>query len=425
MRELLRWLTPGLGVKRWFGLLIVGTALIGLAFAFVLVELYQGGWLPPALQLATLQFFSRPVRAMLLLVTGIGAIAYGFFRLNREIVAPLVPSGQSVVSLVEAHRRKGRGPRVVVIGGGTGMATLLRGIKAYTSNITAIVTVADDGGSSGRLRKSLGVIPPGDFRNCLAALADDEALLTQLFRYRFGGDEDVGGHSFGNLFITTMAEVTGSFEQALIEASRVLSIQGRVLPATLQDVRLCAQMRASSYAPAVRVEGESAIPEASGWIERVYLDPERPAAYPAAVQAILAADLIVAGPGSLYTSVIPNLLVPEIVAAVKSSAACKVYVCNVATQPGETDGFTVRDHVRVIEEHVGANLFPQTLANAVQKGTLPEKLHWVLPDPGANGAREILRVDVVDADRPWRHNHERLAKELMRALARNGPAHVF
>ena len=137
MRELLRWLTPGLGVKRWFGVLIAGTALIGLAFAFVLVELYQGGWLPPPLQLATLQFFSRPVRAMLLLVTGIGAIAYGFFRLNREIVAPLVPSGQSVVSLVEARRRKGRGPRVVVIGGGTGMATLLRGIKAYTSNITA------------------------------------------------------------------------------------------------------------------------------------------------------------------------------------------------------------------------------------------------------------------------------------------------
>lgn len=421
IRQLLRWLTPGLGVKRWIGLLILGTMLVGLALAFWLVEVYQGGWLPPVLQLATLQFLTRPLRALLLIGIGGAAILYSFLRLNREIVTPLVPAGRSMVSLVEERRKKRRGPRIVAIGGGTGMATLLRGLKLHSSNITAIVTVADDGGSSGRLRRSLGVLPPGDFRNCLAALADDEALITKLFKYRFSGEEDIGGHSFGNLFITAMAEVTGSFEQALIESSRVLAIQGRVVPATLADVKLCADVRASSQEPAYRVEGESSIPESPGWIERVYLEPDNPPAYPDAVQAILAAHLIIVGPGSLYTSILPNLLVPDVAAAVRSSQAPKVYVCNVATQPGETDGFTVDDHIQVIDEHVGGELLPLVLANNATRSELPEQLQWVTADPAPNGTRRTITTDVVDESHPWRHHPVKLARELMKIIMATSP----
>ena len=265
-------------------------------------------------------------------------------------------------------------------------------------------------------------MPPGDFRNCLAALADDEALITKLFKYRFSGAEDIGGHSFGNLFITTMAEVTGSFEQALIESSRVLAIQGRVVPATLADVNLCAEVRASSHEPAYRVEGESSIPESAGWIERVYLEPDNPPAYPDAVQAILAADLIVVGPGSLYTSVLPNLLVPDVAAAVRTSQAPKVYVCNVATQLGETDGFTVNDHIQVIDEHVGGELLPLVLANNATRCELPEQLQWVITDPALNGTRRTIATDVVDESHPWRHDPVKLARELMKIIMATSPS---
>nr|HID13675.1 YvcK family protein [Anaerolineae bacterium] len=251
---------------------------------------------------------------------------------------------------------------LIAIGGGHGLSVLLRGLKRYTSNITAIVTVADDGGSSGRLRRELGVLPPGDFRNCIAALADDEALTTQLFQYRFGDDSGLNGHSFGNLFITAMAEVTGSFERAILESGRVLAVRGRVLPSTLRDVTLMADLRDEASGVS-RVSGESRIPEVGGAIERVYLEPDDVPAYPDAVRALLEADLIVAGPGSLYTSVLPNLLVPDVARAVAASRALKVYVCNVATQRGETEGYSVGDHAAALEAHVGKGLFPMVLAN--------------------------------------------------------------
>ena len=322
-------------------------------------------------------------------------------------------------------------PKVVAIGGGTGLSTLLRGLKASTPQITAIVTVADDGGSSGRLRRDLGILPPGDCRACIAALADDEELLTQLFQYRFGWGEGLNGHSLGNLFITALAAVTGSFEEALAGASRLLAVRGRVLPSTLENVTLVADLRdASGRDPAyslTRVQGQSQIPRAvisaalqddKRTIERVFLLPDQVRAYPEAVRAILDADLIVAGPGSLFTSVLPNLLVQDIRRAVERSSACKVYVCNVATQPGETDDFDVGQHVGALQRHVGRGLFPLVLANGnlVSDPEFPQVQPVAMNYPSGSGY-EVLIADLVDTGTPWRHDSKKLARELMRAFA--------
>jgi uncharacterized cofD-like protein len=340
-----------------------------------------------------------------------------------------------VADQVYRHRRRRRnGPNVVVLGGGTGLSVLLSGLKHHTDNITAIVTVADDGGSSGKLRRELGVLPPGDFRNCITALADDEALTTQLFQFRFpaGG---LSGHSFGNLFITTMAELTGSFVEGLSQSGRVLNIRGTILPSTLQNVTLFAEVDEGSQIRTVA--GESAIPAANAPIERVYLQPDSPRAYPPAVQAILNADLIVAGPGSLYTSVLPNLLVTEILSAIRVSSAQKIYICNVATQPGETDGYTVDDHVRAIEAHTQVGLgtmiegvpvfddplriegclFKYVLVNNNQRHQIPPNMSHLTPvqigkKPAGSGYK-IVGADVIDEAHPWRHDATKLAEQLM------------
>jgi uncharacterized cofD-like protein len=319
---------------------------------------------------------------------------------------------------------------IATLGGGHGLSTVLRGLKEHTTNrceqplgLTAIVTVADDGGSSGKLRREMGVLPPGDFRNCLIALADSESLLTGLFQYRFGEGTGLDGHSFGNLFITAMAEITGSFERALAESSKVLAVQGRVLPSTLQDVMLVADVRDEVNGRVSRVAGESRIPKAAGSIERVFLEPEGVPAYPDAVRAILAADLILAGPGSLYTSVLPNLLVNDVAQAVRASRAVKMYVCNVATQQGETDHFTVADHVAVLEAHVGPGVFPIVLANdnLNPERDLPEGVEMVLPDLDESGHKaprsvskcRLVTADLVDPECPWRHDPVRLSKTIL------------
>lgn len=316
--------------------------------------------------------------------------------------------------------RTDEAPKVVAIGGGTGLSTLLRGLKTHTPLVTAIVTVADDGGSSGRLRRELGVLPPGDFRNCIAALADDEALITQLFQYRFGQGNGLNGHSFGNLFITALAAITGSFERAILEAGQVLAVQGRILPSTLEDVTLVADLReeaSQGAAPSglTRIHGESAIPKTGQPIERVFLRPDRVRAYPEAVRAILDADLIVAGPGSLFTSVLPNLLVSDIRQAVGASPALRLYVCNVAIQPGETDGFDVGQHVSALQNHVGRGLFPYVLVNSnVQPGAAHPNVETVDLHHPADDGYKVIEGDLVDPEAPWRHDAHKLAYEILR-----------
>jgi uncharacterized cofD-like protein len=413
-----------MGIKRWLVVLVVGVALLSLGFSFLLRQLYP---LPSIFYYLTLQFIPRGVRAALFVLLGVGAMLIGLVGLNRSLLRPFVdPNPETVVKAVQRYRRRERGPRIVAIGGGHGLATLLRGLKEYTANITAIVTVADDGGSSGRLRRELGVLPPGDFRNCIAALADDEAMTTHLFQYRFGNGSGLNGHSFGNLFITAMAEVTGSFERAILESGRVLAVQGQVMPSTLRDVTLTADLRAASLSQAEngtsarlsRVSGESSIPEAQGAIERVYLDPSDAPAYPGALRALLDADLIVAGPGSLYTSVLPNLLVPGVAQAVATSPARKVYVCNVATQRGETEGYSVADHVAALEAHVRGALFPIVLANDNLDVDFDQSpgVELVAPEVPPDADYRLVATDLVDRSHPWRHDSRKLARGLLRLL---------
>lgn len=318
-------------------------------------------------------------------------------------------------------------PRIVAIGGGTGMPALLRGLTPFTRNITAIVTVADDGGSSGRLRRELNLFPPGDFRGNIAALSHDEALMTQLLDYRFGaslGDSqalsrEVQGHAFGNLLLAALAGITGSFDEALLAAQRVLAIRGQVVPSTVEHVRLEADILIddASGAPHLRrVAGESKITGARGRIERVYLDPVDARAYPPALKAIFTADLILIGPGSLYTSILPNLLVSDLNQALVHARAPKIYVCNVATQPGETDNYSVADHVRHLLQHIPAECIDCVLANNnfdVQPEGADKTVFVKLDQP--QDVR-LIAADLVDEGRRWRHDSNKLAKTILSLL---------
>jgi uncharacterized cofD-like protein len=421
-----RWLVPGLGVKRWLVLVLLGTMLLGVGLAVFVLDVYRNApdtWWLPLLSAASLRSLDRPLRALIFGAVGTTLVLLAIWGLNRSLMAPYRRSGRPVLDELALHRRRERGPRTVVIGGGHGLSALLRGLREYTYNITAIVTVADDGGSSGRLRRTLGILPPGDLRSYLAALSDDEVLLGQLFQYRFPeGDVELEGHSFGNLFISALAEITGSFEEAVAESARVLGIHGRVLPATLHDVRLVADVVLPHTISEVRIEGESHIPEVAGDVHRVWLEPNDPSAYPGVIQAILAAELIVIGPGSLFTSILPDLLVPDITSAIRASRALKIYVCNVATQPGETEGYTCDDHVRVLEEHVGGGFFDLVVSNNSYEGKLPEGVEWVRVGDGFDDVHSVYRADLVDMQQPWRHDSKKLAQVLMNLYQeRTGP----
>jgi len=417
-----RWLEPGLGVKRWLLTLILAMALIGLGVAIVLLDVYRAH--PDSAWLAVLSMRALPrwVRALVLGGSGFALLLFAVFRLNRTLLAPYVRPGKPVVEAVAEHRRLGRGPKVVALGGGTGLATLLRGLKHHTGNLTAIVTVADDGGSSGRLRRTLGLPPPGDLRNCLAALSQDEDLLTRLFQYRFMQAGELDGHSFGNLFIAALAGATGSFDRGILEAGRVLAIRGRVLPSTLSDISLLADKTPAWDMQSIRVQGESRIPTVPGRIRRVHLEPNDPPAYPEAIHAILNADLIAIGPGSLYTSVLPNLLVPDILGALRASRALKVYVCNVATQLGETEGYDAYQHLAALTEHTGAGLVDLMLVNDAPAGKLPEGIEWVTADEDRDGSVLLRGADLADPEQPWRHDAAKLSDMLVTILEeRTGP----
>jgi len=410
----LRWLTPGLQIKRWLLLLMLSELVLVLGVAYALKELYQTAHLPGFFFYLTLQFLPYWARAIIFSLFGVGLLLVSYLKLTQSILGPFLPgnSTSSILEVIHAYRLRGRGPRVVAIGGGTGLSSLLRGLKTYTSNLSVIVTVADDGGSSGRLRDEYRILPPGDFRQCLVALADAEPLMRQLFDHRFK-EGSLDGHAFGNLFIMAMADVTGNFEQALRESGKVLAVKGTIVPSTLQDVTLVASINGGT------VEGESKIPKQNAPISHVFLKPDGVQVNPEAAQAILNAELVIVGPGSLYTSLLPNLLVEGMVEAIKASPALKLYICNLAAQPGETDGYGVDDYLRVIREHVGANLFDFVLVNSNTShpptgGQAPVIFKPV--DTTRHPEVRFIASDVVNVRVPSHHDPDKLARTIMRKV---------
>ena len=374
----LRWLIPNIGIKRWVMVYIPGILAISSGFALALIQLFAmpdeklpditGNWL----------FIAG------LIVTGVAGISYSLNRIISNLLAPYRRQQQGdVIDLVMDFNRRQKGFKFVAIGGGTGLPASLRGMKQFTNNITAIVTVGDDGGSSGRLRRDMGVLPPGDIRNNIVALADESSLLTQLFQYRFS-DGDLRGHSFGNLFIVALANIVAerqgnrhnSLAEALIEVERVLNIRGRVLPSTLDDVVLTATVALKDSSRSIKVRGESQIEEVDGNLDSLAIEPEDALAYNASVQAILDADIVVIGPGSLYTSILPNLMVKGIADALRATEAFIIYVCNVATQPVETEGYSVADHIMALEKHIGRGVYSRQL---LQIMFIPRKMPGKIP----------------------------------------------
>lgn len=423
-----RWLAPGLSLKRWLFASVLGVLLssLGLAIWFKLTPVYRLLELIETVLTAIATVVPSYISGPLALILGVFLVFWGQSRTVNSITEVLTPEGDDgLLETIATYRLLNKGPKIVAIGGGTGLSTLLRGLKAYSANITAIVTVADDGGSSGRLRRDTGMLPPGDIRNCLAALADREKLLTELFQYRFRTGEGLSGHSFGNLFLSALNDITGDFEAAIAASSKVLAIRGRVLPATNADVHLWAELEDGR-----RIEGESNIPAAGGKIRSLGCTPEAPPAVPAAIAAIESADLIVLGPGSLYTSIIPNLLVPKIAEAIARARCPRIYLCNVMTQPGETDGYTVADHIRAIDRSCGGqSLFDAVLVQGKPpseeslKRYATERAHPVFCDREdiAGLGRRIVQANVMREDPQTyrvRHDPEKVARVLLRWYGR-------
>ncbi len=421
----LGWLLPGLGFKRWLMLTILGAMLLGLGLALVVIDMYRTAtesWLLPVLSVLSLRFLDRPIRFLLFGGFGLILILLGIWGANRSLLRPFVQSGKPIVEALQNFRRKERGAKVVVIGGGHGLASLLRGIKEFTHNITAIVTVSDNGGSSGELRRNMGVLPPGDIRNCLAALSNNEALMSQVFQYRFSSGVGLEGHSLGNLLITALTDITGSFEEAVAESGRVLAVLGQVLPSTLSDVQLMGDVEEPDSKRTVHVLGESQLTDSPGIIKRVWLDPSNTPAFPPAIKAILEADVVIVGPGSLYTSILPNLLVRDLADAVRSSRALKFYVCNVATQRGETDHYSCLDHLEVIKKHVGKDIFDLVICNDYYQGSLGNAAEWVKVDHDLHKHYKVYQAHLVDETNPWRHDPKKLARVIMNLYEeRTGP----
>jgi len=410
-----RWLYPGMHLKRWLFVLFLGIAILGLGAAIFIRDLYRsadadeiaivywvtGAWLEPT------------VRAAVVAGAGILLTLLGMWRLMSSVISPFVRRGDSVMEVLYTKRYLARGPRIVALGGGTGLSTLLRGLKGYSGNITAVVAVADDGGSSGQLRQQLGIVPPGDIRNCIAALADAEPLMTQLMQYRFPTGSGLDNHAFGNLFIAAMTAVTGDFEEAVRESNRVLAVRGQVLPATSVPLNLSARLTSGRV-----MHGQSGIAAADEPIDRVFVEPTDVRATGEALERILEAEMIVIGPGSLFSSVLPNLLIPDVQDALRAASGIKVYVCNVATQPGETPDMTASAHLRALFAHVGDDLIDYVIVNRSTDARHPEG--WLARPVEVDVRRleelpvVIVEEDVVDPANAHRHDPAKLATALMR-----------
>ena len=401
-RIFLRLLYPGIGLKRWAAIGAIGVFICSIGMAFLLRKFFA---------LPFPDFLPWYFEGFLMLGVGGGFILLSMYGFYRTLI-PFMARSQPIDSLADSiynRWQRGRGPRIVTIGGGTGLSVLLRGLRQHTDNLTAVITVADDGGSSGRLRRELGVLPPGDFRNCLVAMSEDESLLAELFQYRFEEGDGLKGHSFGNLFIVAMANVTDGFDQALVESSRVLAVRGRVVPATTSSLQLSARFRDGSV-----VAGESKIAERKGEIERLMIEPEEAAAHPLAVRAITDAELVVIGPGSLYSSILPNLMVSGISEAVRNTSATVVYVCNVATQVGETSGYTLAEHVAALRRHTFEEIADYVVANS-NPPDIGDRFEGdgVVHDGSPVKNTTILLSDLVDDSHPVRHDLGKLADAIM------------
>ncbi len=403
--SLLVLLIPGLSLKRWLALGAVGAGAIVLGIVFAL-ELSLGPGFHSFVGVASLRDASPLIRGGVFIAVGVVGAAAALFRLSRSLTT--VRSRRRHWPLLDSlyvERVLGAGPRVVVFGGGSGLPNLLRGLKHYTSNITAVVTVADDGGSSGRLRSELGILPPGDIRNCLVALADSEAVMQQLMDYRFSTNGQLDGHSFGNILIAALARIGGDFYRGVEVAGELLAIRGRVIPSTFTDVTLV-----GSTVSGRRLIGESRVSMATERLRSLAMLPADAPAHPDALKAIREADLIILGPGSLFTSIVPNLLVKEITAAVAGASALKMYVCNVAGQPGETIGYSILDHANVVRYYGGNTAIDIVIANNNLLGgrRLPS-LDLIVPEDAWTDPAIYVLADVIDEAHPSRHDSEKLA----------------
>lgn len=423
----LKWLYPGMRVKRWLLLVPVGlavaTAGIVLLANIRIIDLL-GTVGTKAFQLFGMRLDDPNTQMAIglgLILLGLLLIFISLRQVVRSITSVVSPELHGKLADVVFQRRYlSQGQSIVVIGGGTGLSTMLRGLKQYTSNLVAVVTVTDDGGSSGRLQREMGVLPPGDIRNCLVALADAEPLMTELFQYRFNdGEECFIGHSFGNLLITAMTRITGDFERAVKETSNILAIRGRVLPSTIHQVRLQAELSDGTLR-----EGETEISKASLPIKHIMLHPSSAKPLEETIKAIETADCIVLGPGSVYTSIVPNLLVTGIPEAIAASEAVKVYVCNVMTQPGETDGYDAADHVKAVAGHTEHRVFNHVLVNQQRPGKLLlEKYaesNQSFVEPNSNLVREMgyrpIVGDFISQTDVVRHDPVKLADAIVKLI---------
>jgi uncharacterized cofD-like protein len=428
--NLRRWLTPGIGIKRWLAVAFAGLLLLAVAFAHFLRQvtrdLAPSGVAGSLIDVLTLQFLPFALRGFIAASVGVVLVAIGAYKTIHVLTDPLraADPDQPLVELIYQKRFLARGPKIVAIGGGTGLSTLLRGLKEHTSNLTAIVTVADDGGSSGVLREQLGIPPVGDIRNCVVALADAEPLMSEVLQYRFpetpGGEppgetHGLAGHALGNLLIAAMTAVEGGdFEDGIRLMNRILAVRGQVVPVSSTPLTLHAELLDGSI-----VDGQSHIMRTAG-IERVWISPADVRASEDALAAIAGADLIVLGPGSLFTSLLPSLLIPAIREAVQRAPAPRIYVCNVATQDGETNGFDLAAHVDALAAHTSPDLVDIVLANnhvvpgwATPAGPTGVNLRW---PPAVVPAPRLILDDLVDHDYPHHHDPARLATAILAAL---------
>lgn len=424
-RNLRMWLKPGMQVKRWLALFILSLSIISLGLAMGAAWIYNNFTFPkllqPYVEWLTLQHIGHPWRELLIVMIGGGIFLFTLYKLSTSLITPVLAAnntGRDYADILMEDRFGATDKpelNVVAIGGGTGLSALLRGLKKHKINLTAIVTVADDGGSTGRIRNVFNMPAPGDIRNCLVAMADDESLMGRLFHYRFDREgSELTGHAFGNLFITALTQVTGSFEQGVTESAKVLNVRGRVLPSTLENITLCAEMEDGQV-----VRGESALSHDSDKIKEVFLEPNAPDAYRPALAAILNADLIVLGPGSLYTSVVPNLLVGGVREAIRWSRAATAYVCNVATQHGETDDMGYQEHIDQIVKFLGDDRLNYSIVNNHAPEADAIRPEWQVTPLSHDGETstingvQIIAEDVVNDKNPLRHDPKKLADVLI------------